>query len=81
MAKVVFSPEMQRYTEGAREAEVSARKYQDLVTELSQRFPALPEELIRKQGIAIDGAIIQMPLLETFSEDSELVFLAKIYGG
>lgn len=81
MAKVVFSPEMQRYTEGAREAEVSALKYQDLVAELSRRFPTLTEDLIRKQGIAIDGAIIQMPLLETFRKDSELVFLNKIYGG
>lgn len=81
MAKVVFAPEMQRYTEGAREAEVSSRKYQDLVAELSRRFPALTDEMIRKHGVSIDGAIVQMPLLETFKEDSELVFIAKIYGG
>jgi molybdopterin converting factor small subunit len=81
MAKVVFPAELQRYAGGAVEVEVSAGNYRDLVAELCRRFPALTEEAIGKQAIAIDGMIIHSPLLESFSNDSELVFFAKIAGG
>lgn len=82
MARVVFfSSDIQRYTDGAKEADVSARNYRDLVAELCRRFPGLSEELVRKYALAIDGAIIQTPLLETIKEDSELVFIPRIAGG
>ena len=81
MAKVVLSTELQRYTDGTRELEVAATRYLDLVVELRQRFPALPEAIITKHAIAIDGVIIQNPLLETFDQGSELLFIAKIAGG
>lgn len=81
MAKVILSAELQRYTDGTREFEVAANTYQSLVTELRQLFPALPEAIIAKHAIAIDGVLIQTPLLETFDQDSELLFIAKIAGG
>jgi hypothetical protein len=81
LAKVIFSADLQRYTNGTRELEVSASTYQDLVLELRQRFPAVSEAIIGKHAIAIDGMIIQTPLLETFNRDSELVFIARIAGG
>jgi hypothetical protein len=31
--------------------------------------------------LAIDGAIIQTPLLEQFGQNSELVFVTRIAGG
>ncbi len=81
MAKVIFSSQLQRYTDGVRELEVAASKYQDLVAELSQRFPAMTTAVIDKYAIAIDGVINQMPLLARFDHDSELVFIARIAGG
>ena len=81
MAKVILSAELQRYTDGTREFEVAANTYQSLVTELRQRFPALTAAMIEKHAIAIDGMLIQTPLLETFNSDSELVFVVRIAGG
>jgi hypothetical protein len=81
VARVILSADMQRYTDGIREITVSAGKYRDLVTELLQRFPGMNEAIVAKHALAIDGIIIQTPLLETFGEDSELVFVARIAGG
>ena len=81
MAKVIFPTDMQRYTNGTAVAEVSADRYSDLVIELCRQFPRLTEETIRNQALAIDGMIIQDPLLESFRPDSELVFFARIAGG
>ncbi|HEY6130640.1 MAG TPA: hypothetical protein VIV27_01410 [Halioglobus sp.] len=81
MARVIFSPELQRYTDGTREIEVSASRYQNLILELRQHFPALTDAVIEKHALAIDGMLIHTPLLETFNSDSELVFITKIAGG
>lgn len=81
MPRVVLSPAMARFTGGAREVDLDALSYRALVAELRERFDGLPEELIRKQAIAIDGMIVQEPLLETFRPDSEVVLVAKIAGG
>ena len=81
MAKVIFTSDLQRFTGGAREVEVAAGSYQQLVAELQQRFPALTDAIIGRYGLAIDGAIIQTPLLERFGNDSELVFVTRIAGG
>ena len=81
MPTVTFPPDMQRFTDGASEVQVSALRFPDLVEELCSRFPALTEETIRKQAMAIDGMIIHEPLLESFQADSELVFFARIAGG
>jgi hypothetical protein len=81
LAKVIFTSELQRFTDGAREVEVAASSYRQLVLELQQRFPGLTDVIIGKYGMAIDGAIIQTPLLERFGKDSELVFVTRIAGG
>jgi len=81
MARAIFPPDLQRCAGGAREIEVAARSYRALVSELRQRFPAITDELIGRQAVAIDGIIFQTPLLETFNGDSEIVFFARIAGG
>jgi hypothetical protein len=81
LAKVIFTSDLQRYTDGKREVEVAANSYQQLVAELQQRFPSLTAVIVGKYGLAIDGAIIQTPLLERFGKDSELVFVTRIAGG
>jgi hypothetical protein len=81
MARVIFSSALQRFTNGTKEIEVFARRYQDLVPELHQHFPALTADIIGKHSLAIDGLIIHTPLLETFNPDSELVLIPRIAGG
>jgi molybdopterin converting factor small subunit len=81
MAKVIFASDLRHHTDGLKEAEVVALSYRDLVRELTQRFPALTEERIKKYALSIDGMIIQKPMLETFGPDSELLFIARIAGG
>jgi hypothetical protein len=81
LAKIIFPSNLQQYTKGVKEVAVAAGKYQDLVVELHQRFPALTKDIIQKHAIAIDGIIIQTPLLETFERDSEILLIARIAGG
>lgn len=81
MANVIFTSDLQRHTGGERKVCVTANNYQQLLTELRDRFPGLTADLIGKYGLAIDGAIIQTPLLETFGDDSELAFVTRIAGG
>jgi molybdopterin converting factor small subunit len=78
---VVFSAEMRRYTGEAQETEVSGTDYRTVVKELRGLFPALPDSVFGKTSVAIDGVLIQTPLLETFDGGSELVFIARIAGG
>jgi hypothetical protein len=81
VAKVIFSAELQRYANGTRELEVAADSYQQLVSELCQRFPAITAAVLDKYALAIDGVVNQMPLLARFKRDSELIFIARIAGG
>lgn len=81
MARVVFTSDLQRYTDGAREVETAAGNYRELVDKLRQRFPALTDAVLAKYTVAIDGMVIQMPLLEKINADSEVVFVARITGG
>lgn len=81
MARVTIPTDLQRYTGGIAETQVAALNYRELVAELSQKFPELTAETIRKQALAIDGMIIHEPLLESFGPDSELVLLPRIAGG
>ncbi len=80
MARVIFTSELERLT-GESEVTVAAEAYRDLLVELCARFPKLRQDALRKQALAIDGIVIQEPLLETFDADSELIFFAKIAGG
>ena len=81
MATVVITGDMRLYTGGREEAEVEATSYRAAVRELQQQFPALTDAVLEKFSVAIDGVMIQSPLLETFEVDSELVFIPKIAGG
>lgn len=81
MPSVTIPVDLQRYTGGAAEVEVSALNYRDLVDELSRVFPRLTPDTIRRQAIAIDGMVIHEPLLESFGPDSRLVLVPRIAGG
>jgi molybdopterin converting factor small subunit len=81
LARVVFNSDLRRYTEGEREVQIDAGNYRELTRQLSQRFPALTETVLAKYTVAIDGVIIQMPLLQKINRDGEVVFVARIAGG
>jgi hypothetical protein len=81
VARVIFTSDLQRLTDGAREVEIAATNYRELAGKLRQRFPALTDAVLAKYAVAIDGMLIQMPLLEPINSTSELVFVTKIAGG
>ncbi|WP_372749041.1 hypothetical protein [Litorivivens sp.] len=80
MARVIFPSDLQQLT-GERETQVVASDFRGLVVELCARYSALSPERLHKYAVAIDGMIIQRPLLERFAADSELVFMGRIAGG
>lgn len=81
MPRVVFSSTLQRYTDGQAAVQVTSLDYRALLKELRAQFPEIPEALLRKQALAIDGQVVHEPLLQRFRDDSELVFVPKIAGG
>ncbi len=81
MVKVVFGPGMRDRLGGLEETGIEATSYRGAVRELREQFPQLTDDLFEKCSVAIDGVLIQSPLLETFEPDSELLFIPKIVGG
>ena len=80
MAIVIFSSELQKFTR-EEQAVVDALNYRDLVSTLEDRYPELGSDTLMKMAIAIDGEIIQDPLLERLAPDCEVHFLYRISGG
>ena len=81
MAQVFFPTDLQQYTDGVVQTEVSATNYRELVMELKRRFPLMTDPIINQLSLSIDGTVVDKPLLETFHEESELVLLARVQGG
>lgn len=80
MALVRFSTDLRRIT-GVEEITVASRSYRELIEELLKRYEGLDEETLTRMAVSIDGALIHDPLLETFDEASEVIFLYRIAGG
>ncbi len=81
MAKVVLTGDLCRMAGGEREIEISARNVRELLSALDDRFPGFARACEQNMSIAIDGDIIQEPLLEPIDPDSEIHFLPPIRGG
>ena len=81
MATVVVMGEFRQYTGAVEEVEIEATSYRAACRELAERFPVLTPEVFAKFSVSIDGELVHEPLLETFAEDSELVFLPRIAAG
>jgi len=81
MAEVFFSSGLQAHTGGATRATVEASNVRELIDALDQRFPGLGRHLRSRMAVAIDGEIIQEPLLERLGASSEVHFLPPIGGG
>ena len=80
MAKVAFSSELQQLT-GEASCTLAASRYLALVEALAARYARLDKETLLGMAVAIDGEIVQDPLLEPLCEGSEVHFLHRISGG
>lgn len=82
MATVVLGGAMTRWTGGVERVDVDAADVRALIRALDAKFPGLGEHLRdRGTAVAIDGEIINDPLLEPVGPDSEVHFLPAISGG
>ena len=81
MAIVVFPRAWQQHTDGAERVEVEASDVRSLVSGLRARFPGLAPLLSEEHAVAIDGEIVNDPLLEPVEPDSEVHFLPRLSGG
>jgi molybdopterin converting factor small subunit len=81
VAKVVLSGALRQFAGGARSLEVDAPDVRALIAVLEERFPGIRQHIELEMSIAIDGDIIQEPLLEPIGPDSEIHFLPPIQGG
>jgi molybdopterin converting factor small subunit len=78
---VVFSSGLQKHTGGLERIDVQAADVRALIAALDARFPGIGQVLSKGMAVAIDGEIIQEPLLEAVPEHSEVHFLPSISGG
>ncbi len=80
MADVTFSSGLRRHTGGEEKVHIEAATVRDLIKALGARYPELREPL-GSMAVAIDGEIVNDPLLEPLSPNSDVHFLPPIGGG
>jgi molybdopterin converting factor small subunit len=81
LATVFFPRSLQGQTGGIDQVEIEALDVRGLFRALEARFPALGECLRSGIAVAIDGEIVNDPLLESVGPDSEIHFLPPVSGG
>jgi molybdopterin converting factor small subunit len=81
VARVVLTGALRRFAGGASELEIGASDVRALVRALEERFPGIAVHIEDNMSIAIDGDIIQDPLLEPIGPESEVHFLPQLQGG
>jgi len=81
VVKVIFAAEMEKYTHGVQGTELEANDYRHACRLLAAQFPLLNDDVFARFGVAIDDVLIQEPLLETLTPNSELIFIPKIAAG
>ncbi len=81
MARIVFLPGQRAWTGGIADIEVDAANFRDVVAAILQRFPSFPEKELWRCAVAIDGEIVNKPLLEPLSTRSVLILMRRIGAG
>ena len=81
MAIVTLPSILAARTEGAGPVEIKARNMRQLYEALDERWPGVGTQLREESAVAIDGEIIQEPLLERLGPRSEVHFLPPLSGG
>lgn len=72
---------LRHLTAGEQTVDVAADDVRQLIRALDARFPGLGAALGDDTAVAIDGEIVNDPLLEAVEADSEVDFLPRISGG
>ena len=81
MARVILTGNLRALAGDAAEIEIDAANVRELLRALEPRVPGIGKQVEEGLSIAIDGDIIQEPLLESIGPDSEIHFLPPIQGG
>lgn len=80
MARVFLSGELSALA-GVQEVEIVADDIRSLQRALENGYPALRGKLSKGLAIAVDGEIVNSPLLEKLGPDSEVHFIPAIEAG
>jgi len=81
VARVVLTGSLKALADNVSEIEIDARNVRELLRALERHVPGISKRVDDGLSIAIDGDIIQDPLLEPIAPDSEIHFLPPIQGG
>ena len=81
MADVVIPARLRHLAGGSERVRVDASNVRRLFAALDERFPGLGEAVREIGAVAIDGEIVNDPLLEPVEPDSEVHFLPRVSGG
>ncbi len=81
MATVVIPPALRSLTGGTEQLDLDVADVRELFRALDDRYPGIAARLRDEVAVAIDGEIVNDPLLEPIEPDSEVHFLPKIGGG
>ena len=81
MARVILTGSLRSLAGDESEIEIDAASVRELLRALEPRLPGIGKQVEDGLSIAIDGEIIQDPLLEPIGPDSEIHFLPPVSGG
>ncbi len=81
MIRVVLPDFLQAHTGRARELEVSARSFSELIAGFERDSPGFADLVDKKATAVIDGEIVPDPMFENLAEHSEVCFLPKLSAG
>ena len=81
MAHVTLIGNLRQFTGGETAMTVAASTVQQLLRELSTRYPELAPHLTQGLAVAIDGQIYQDALFQHIGPASEVQLLPQIAGG
>lgn len=78
---MVLSRDLRWLAGGSVEIEIDAGNVRDLLRALEAHVPGIVQKVEEGLAIALDGDIIQDPMLEPIGPDTEVHFLPPIQGG
>ena len=82
MPKIVLWGSLAPYVDGRREHHVSAATVAGAITELTDRFPGLADQ-ISEDGVSafVDGGLHRIPGTAPIPDDAEIVLAPRLTGG
>jgi molybdopterin converting factor small subunit len=81
VARVFLSGRLRSLAGGVGEIEIDAANVRELLRALERHLPGIEKRVEEGLAIAIDGDVIQEPMLEPVGPRSEIHFLPPIQGG